>query len=117
MLGVGGPDGETIVEVFQLNEQQQEKLRNWSAELKIRNGLLRDKAETLIAKHRESDPEELLKVSGQYKAIQDSMLENVRMMDKRLLSILNDRQYRRYTELCGLLGQRPVHINRSVDER
>ncbi|NNK76153.1 MAG: hypothetical protein HKP42_08815, partial [Maribacter sp.] len=35
-LGIGGHDNETIAEVFQLNEQQLENLKNWSAELKFR---------------------------------------------------------------------------------
>jgi len=117
VLGVGGPDGETIAEVFQLNETQREKLKNWTAELRIRNDYLRDKAERLIGKNQASPPDELLKVSVAYRAILDSMEQNIRMMDRRLLQIFNDRQYRYYVELCGRLSLRPIHINRSVDER
>ena len=116
-MGVGGPDGETIAEVFQLNELQREKLKNWSAELRIRNGYLSEKAEYLIGKNRTSSPEELLKVSVAYRVLLDSMESNIRMMDLRLLQIFNDRQYRYYVELCGRLSLRPIHINRSVDER
>jgi len=117
VLGVGGKDDETIAEVFQLNEEQLENLRNWSAELKIRNEILRNQAEYLLKQHEESSPEVLLKVSSEYRGILDSMKQNVRMMDKRLLSIFNSKQYKFYLELCNKLTLRPIHINRSVDEK
>lgn len=117
MLGVGGKDDDTIAEVFQLNEEQLENLRNWSAELKIRNEILQNQAEYLLKQHEESSPEVLLKVSTEYRAIIDSMKQNVRMMDKRLLSIFNPKQYEFYLELCNTLTLRPIHINRSVDEK
>ncbi len=117
LLGVGGRDDGTIAEVFQLNEEQLESLRNWSAELKIRNEILQNQAEYLLKKHEESSPEELMRVSMEYKGILDSMKQNVRMMDKRLLSILNPKQYEFYVELCNKLTLRPIHINRSVDEK
>ncbi|MFD2101151.1 hypothetical protein [Flagellimonas iocasae] len=117
LLGIGGKDDEVIAEVFQLNDEQQEKLRNWSAELKIRNGILKEKADFLIKKHEESSIEELLKVSPEYGNILDSMKQNVRMMDKRLLATLNPKQYEFYMELCSKLTLRPIYIDRSVDEK
>lgn len=117
ILGVGGPDGETIAKVFQLNEEQQEKLKNWGAELKVRNDILREKAEYLMKKNENSTPEVLLEVSKQYRAIQDSMFLNIRMMDKRLLTIFNDKQYERYLGFCNELALRPIHVNRSIDEK
>lgn len=117
MLGVGGPDGDVIAEVFQLNDEQNEKLKNWTAELKVRNDILREKAEYLMKKNENSTPEVLLEVSKQYRAIQDSMFQNVRMMDKRLLTIFNDKQYQRYLGFCNELALRPIHVNRSIDEK
>lgn len=117
MLGVGGPDGETMAEVFQLNEEQRERLRNWSAELKYRNALLRDQAEFLLKRNGTSPPEELLKVSVQYRALLDSMQQNILMMDGRMLALFNDRQYQRYLLLCRELSLRPIPRNRSMDER
>lgn len=117
LLGVGGKDDETIAEVFQLNEEQLGNLKNWSAELKIRNEILENQAEYLLKQHAESSPEVLLKVSTEYRTILDSMKQNVRMMDKRLLSILNPKQYEFYVELCNKLTLRPIYINRSVDEK
>ncbi|WP_326277885.1 hypothetical protein [Flagellimonas halotolerans] len=116
ILGVGGRDNETITKVFELTEEQQENLRNWSAELKIRNDFLKDKATYLMKKNKESPPEVLITVSKQYATILDSMKQNVGMIDKRLLRSFNNTQYERYLKLCGQLSLRPIHINRSVDE-
>ncbi|WP_375325044.1 hypothetical protein [Flagellimonas sp. GZD32] len=116
MLGVGGKDDETITKVFELTEEQQKNLRNWSAELKVRNDILKDKARFLMKKHEESSPEVLVTVSEQYKTIMDSMKQNVRMMDKRLLNLFNEKQYERYVKLCEQMSLRPIYINRSLDE-
>jgi hypothetical protein len=116
MLGVGGKDNETITKVFELTEEQQENLKNWSAELKVRNDLLRDKAQYLMKKNEESSPEVLVTVSQEYKIILDSMKQNIRMIDKRLLGTFNEAQYERYTKLCNQMTLRPIYVNRSVDE-
>ncbi|WP_420319941.1 hypothetical protein [Flagellimonas sp.] len=116
-LGIGGENDEAIAEVFQLNEQQLEKLRNWSAELKVRNTLLKDQAKFLLKRNAQSSPEDLLSMSHKYRSLLDSMRQNVRMLDKRLLSIFNSKQYNLYMELCGQMMLRPIHLNRSVDEK
>ena len=116
-MGVGGTDDETIAEVFQLNDEQRQSLRNWSAELKVRNEILSNQAEFLLKQHEESSPEVLMTISKEYKTIMDSMKQNVRMMDKRLLSIFNPKQYNFYVKLCDQLTLRPIYINRSVDEK
>ena len=100
ILGVGGRDNETIIRVFELTEEQQENLKNWSAELKVRNDLLMDRAKYLMKKHEESSPEVLLTVSKEYGSIMDSMKQNVRMIDKRLLTSFSKTQYERYVKLC-----------------
>ncbi|MDF0706438.1 hypothetical protein [Flagellimonas okinawensis] len=115
-MGVGGRDNETITKVFELSEEQRVNLKNWSAELKVRNDILKDKAKFLMKKNEESSPEVLLKVSKEYATIMDSMKQNVRMIDQRLLNSFNDVQYDRYLKLCRQLTLRPIHINRSVDE-
>jgi translation initiation factor 2 alpha subunit (eIF-2alpha) len=116
ILGVGGRDNETITKVFELTEEQQENLKSWSAELKVRNDILKDKAKYLMKKNEKSSPEVLLTVSKEYGSIMDSMKRNVRMIDKRLLTSFNKAQYERYVKLCSQLALRPIHINRSVDE-
>lgn len=116
MLGVGGKDDETIAKVFELTEEQQKSLRNWSAELKVRNDILKDKARFLMKKHEESSPEVLVTVSVQYSTLMDSMKQNVRMMDKRLLNLFNEVQYQRYLKLCEQMTLRPIYINRLLNE-
>ena len=116
-LGIGGKDNETITEVFQLNEEQKEKLKQWSAELKVRNDILKDQAKYLMKQHEASSPEVLMTVSTKYKGLLDSMRQNLRMLDTRMLSVFNDKQYNRYLELCGLLALRPIYVNRSVNEK
>lgn len=116
VLGVGGRDNETITKVFELTEEQQKSLKNWTAELKIRNDIFKDKAAYLMKQNEESSPEVLIEVSKKYQSYIDSMAKNVRMMDKRLLKIFNETQYERYVKLCNQLTLRPIYINRSVDE-
>ncbi|MDF0715903.1 hypothetical protein PY092_07075 [Muricauda sp. 334s03] len=116
ILGVGGRDNETITKVFELTEEQQRNLKNWSAELKIRNDIFKGKAEYLMKQNEESSPEVLMDVSKKYQSFIDSMAKNVRMMDKRLLTTFNKAQYERYLKLCRQMTLRPIHINRSVDE-
>lgn len=117
ILGIGGQDDEVIEEVFQLNDDQKEKMKNWGAELKIRNEILKDQAGYLLKKSEQSSPEDLIAMSYKYKDILDSMKQNVRMLDKRLLSIFNDKQYNFYLELCNQLSLLPIYVDRSVDEK
>ncbi len=116
ILGVGGRDNETITKVFELTEEQRESLKNWSAELKIRNDILKDRAKFLMKKNEESSPEVLVAVSKEYSSIMDSMKQNVLMMDTRLLQSFDQTQYDRYVKLCNQLTLRPIHISKSVDE-
>ncbi|MHA7864390.1 hypothetical protein [Flagellimonas marinaquae] len=116
ILGVGGRDDETIIKVFELTEEQQENLKNWSAELKIRNDIFKDKAAYLMKQNEESPPEVLKEVSKKYQSYIDSMANNVRMIDMRLLGTFNEKQYQRYVKLCSQLSLRPIYVNRSVDE-
>ena len=116
ILGVGGRDNETIAKVFELTEEQQENLKNWSAELKIRNDIFKERAAYLMKQNEESSPEVLMEVSKKYQSFIDSMAKNVHMMDKRLLESFSQVQYDRYLKLCNQMTLRPIYINRSVDE-
>ncbi|MEL7270007.1 MAG: hypothetical protein AAGL34_10555 [Bacteroidota bacterium] len=115
-LGIGSVHDSDIVEIFQLNEEQQTKLKNWSAELGIRNDMLKEKARVLLKKHEESPPDVLLTMSKKYRTILDSMQSNSRMMDKRLLGIFNKKQYNFYVELCSGLSLTPLYVDGLVNE-
>nr|WP_321411595.1 hypothetical protein [uncultured Allomuricauda sp.] len=116
ILGVGGRDNETIAKVFELTEEQQESLKNWSAELKIRNDIFKERAEYLMKQNEDSSPEVLMEVSKKYQSFIDSMAKNVHMMDKRLLESFSQVQYDRYLKLCNQMTLRPIYVNKSVDE-
>ncbi len=116
-LGIGGKNDEEIAEVFQLNDVQLEKLKNWSAELRVRNDFLKDQAKYLLKRNAQSSPEDLLSMSFKYRKLLDSMKQNLRMLDKRLLSIFNEKQYNLYVELCGQMMLRPIYVDRSVNEK
>ena len=116
ILGVGGRDNETIAKVFELTEVQRENLKNWSAEVRVRNDVFKEKAKYLMKQNEESSPEVLIEVSKKYQSYIDSMANNVRLIDKRLLGTFSQAQYDRYLKLCSQLTLRPIYINRSVDE-
>ncbi|SHG17703.1 hypothetical protein SAMN04488116_0102 [Flagellimonas flava] len=116
-LGIGGQDDETITEVFQLSESQKENLENWSAELKVRNDILKDQAKYLLKRQAQASPEDLMAMSYKYRDLLDSMKQNLRMLDKRLLTIFNEAQYNLYIELCNQLTLRPIYVNRSDNEK
>lgn len=116
ILGVGGRDNETIAKVFELTEEQQQSLKNWSAELKIRNDIFKERAEYLMKQNEDSSPEVLMEVSKKYQSFIDSMAKNVHMMDKRLLESFSQVQYDRYLKLCNQMTLRPIYVNKSVDE-
>lgn len=116
-LGIGGKDDETITTVFQLNESQQEKLKNWGAELKVRNDILKDQAKYMLKLQAQGSPEDLMAISYKYRDLLDSMKQNIRMLDKRLLAIFNDKQYDLYIELCNQLTLQPIYVDRSDNEK
>ncbi len=116
-LGIGGRDDERIVQVFQLTEQQIEQLRNWGAELHVRNEFLENRARWLLKNHPQSTTEDIVKMSDEYKAVLDSMRSNMRMLDRRLLSTFNEKQYNLYVMLCNEVLRNPIYANRSVNEK
>ena len=68
ILGVGGRDNEAIIKVFELTEEQQENLKNWSAEVRVRNDVFKEKAKYLMKQNEESSPEVLIEVSKKYQS-------------------------------------------------
>lgn len=115
-LGIGGKDDAIITKVFQLSEKQMENLKNWGAELKFRNEIFKLKAESLLKNHAQASPEDLLKMSYDYRAILDSMAANMKMLDKRMLGTFNNKQYNLYIKLCNQTSRSPIYASRSVNE-
>lgn len=115
-LGIGGKDDVIIAEVFELTEEQTENLKNWGAELKFRNEIFELKANNLLKNHAQASPEDLLKMSYNYKALLDSMAANMRLLDKRMLGTFTNKQYNVYIMLCNQLSRSPIYTSRSVNE-
>lgn len=110
ILGVGITADSTLIEVFQLNEEQKEKLMNWSAELKYRNELLNNQAENLLKRHPQSSAAELMVLAEKYKVIRDSMGTVQRMLDIKTLKSFNENQYELYLALCKEALRRPYFV-------
>lgn len=116
-LGVGGKNHETIAEIFDLNEKQLKNLRNWGAELKYRNEIFIIRAEYLLKNHPHSSHEDLLQLSYKYRGHLDSMMGNLRMIDKRMLGTFNNQQYNLYIQLCNSIQLSPIFVNRDLGEK
>ncbi|MBD0779123.1 hypothetical protein HPE56_15090 [Maribacter sp. ANRC-HE7] len=110
ILGVGITPDSTLIEIFQLNEEQTEKIRNWSAELKYRNELLNSQADNLLKRHPQSTPAELGVLAEKYGVIRDSMAIVQRLVDLRALKVFNDKQYERYLSLCEKAFRQPYRV-------
>lgn len=116
-LGLGGQDNAMIIEIFQLDSLQQVSIKNLSAELKYRNDMLKEQADTVLKHYPQRSTEDMLLLSTKYRTLMDSMQQNLRMLDKRLLESFNPKQYAFYKELCGLTGLTPFFVAPSVKEK
>jgi len=110
ILGVGITKDETIIDVFQLNEEQSEQMINFSAELKYRNELLNNQAENILKRHPQSSAAELMVLAEKYNVIRDSMARVQRMIDIKTLKLFNKNQYLRYLELCSEAFRQPFRV-------
>ena len=115
-LGIGGKDNQTIIAYFQLDALQKDKLKHLSAELKYRNEPFLVRMERLLERHKESSPDELMKMSYTYKAYLDSLDNNMRIVDKKLLTTFNTEQYNRYVTLCNYAQRAPIFAKRQLNE-
>lgn len=110
VLGVGLTDDSTLIEIFQMNEMQQENLANFGAELKYRNELLNDQLENVMKRHPQSNPSELQQLADKYKGVMDSMAVVQQMIDKKVLALFNEKQYELYLTLCKEASRSPFVV-------
>jgi hypothetical protein len=110
ILGVGISKDETIIDVFQLNEEQAEQMINFSAEVKYRNELLNNQAQNILKRHPQSTAAELMVLAEKYNVIRDSMDRIQRMIDIKTLRMFNKKQYQRYLELCNEAYRQPFKV-------
>ncbi len=110
MLGVGGSDSETIVQVFQLNKDQIGKMIEWRAEFEVSSRVYQDEITKLFDTHAQSSSEDLQTLSNKYRVLKDKIIALSKEYDEKLLRIFNEKQYQRYYELCKEAGRNPLQV-------
>ncbi len=111
ILGIGGKDAETLVKVFQMNEEQSQKLETLRAELEVETRLIEDEIKLLFDTHPQSTPEELTTLADKYKKLEAKMARTSYSYDKKLLQIFNAKQYERYSSLCKEASRTPIALD------
>jgi hypothetical protein len=110
MLGVGGSDSETIVQVFQLNKDQISKMNEWRAEFEVSSRVYQDEITKLFDTHAQSSSEDLQALSNKYRILKDKIIALSKEYDEKLLRVFNEKQYQRYYELCKEAGRIPLQV-------
>lgn len=108
-LGIGGKDTETIIEVFQLSEEQLAQMKGWIQELNKSNEEIEEQIDNLLEKHPQSNEEELQDLAEKFKVLRAQIIANSKICDQKLVGILNENQYRRYSTLCEEAFRRPLN--------
>lgn len=99
-LGIGGKDSDVIIQVFQLNEEQQQKMHLWEGELAQYHKIMGDSIRTLFDTHPQKTMEDLQVLANKYKAFRDKIETTSSSYDQKLLATFNQRQYEKYAALC-----------------
>jgi len=109
-LGIGAIDSDTIIQIFQLHEEQIVKLEEFKAALEIETRLLDEERKNLFDNHPQSTPEDLISLGSKYHIIEEKMKQVFVKYDYKLLVIFNEKQYQRYVSLCQEVSRRPLEI-------
>jgi hypothetical protein len=89
---------------------QHEKLVSFSAELKYRNDLLNNELQNVKSRHPQSNVKELSQLADKYKSVMDSMFTIQTMIDKRMMTLFNAKQYELYRNLCKEASRSPFIV-------
>lgn len=109
-LDIGGKNGDTLIQVFQMNEEQIGQMETWRAELNIEIKVIEEEIQKLFDNHPQSTPEELTTLASKYKVFEQKIVDASKATDKKLLSIFNRKQYDRYLELCHEAIREPIQV-------
>lgn len=109
-LGIGATESDTIIQIFQLKEEQITKLEEFKAALEIETRLLDDERKNLFDTHPQSTPENLTELGVKYKVIEEKMKQVFEKYDYKLLAIFNEKQYQRYVTLCQEVSRLPLEV-------
>lgn len=109
-LGIGGRDAETIIQVFQLKEDQVAKMNELRSALDKETSPLEGEIKNLLETHPQGTPEELTELAAKFKVLESKIVQISRSYDQRLLAFFNQKQYQRYVELCHEAVRIPLKI-------
>jgi hypothetical protein len=110
VLGVGSTNDSVLINVFQLSDSQIKDLMRYGEEIRYRQEILDTKLENIKNRHPQSTVLELSKLATEYTVIIDSMASVQTMIDKRLLSLFNEKQYTLYRNLCLEASRSPFIV-------
>jgi len=110
ILGVGITKDSVLVDVFQLNAIQTEKLTGYSEEVKYTQDILNKTLQEIRERHPQSTVAELSKLASEYTFIMDSMFSVQTTIDKKLLVLFNEKQYTLYHTLCAEAFKSPIVV-------
>ncbi|MCM4170615.1 hypothetical protein DHD32_03935 [Arenibacter sp. TNZ] len=109
-LGIGATESDTIIQIFQLKEEQITKLEEFKAALEVETRLLDEERKNLFDNHPQSTPEDLTTLGTKYKVIEERMKQVFVKYDYKLLAIFNEKQYERYVSLCQEVSRQPLEV-------
>ena len=109
-LDIGGKNHNTIIDIFQLNQEQQTTLETLRAELEINQNAIEEEIQKLFSTAPQSTQEELISLSDKYKVLKEKMVNAAWESDKKLLETFNPKQYERYLSLCNEALRNPIEI-------
>ncbi|MRI02004.1 hypothetical protein GH721_15780 [Kriegella sp. EG-1] len=109
-LDIGGATANPVVEIFQLNEPQKQKLEELRAKYLLASKSIDDEITKLLAEHPQSTPEELLTLAGKYRKLQLKLMQTSRDVDEELIATFNQQQYDFYLTLCHEAVRKPIVV-------
>ncbi len=113
-LGVGTSDPDTVIEVFQLNNQQIEKLKAVKLAYTDNSQGIQEKIEKLLNEHPQSTPADLTLMAEKYNVLKEEMISLSLKSDEEVLTTFNQKQYERYLILCKETFQKPIVVTPTV---
>lgn len=109
-LGIGATESDTIIQIFQLKEEQIANLEEFKAALEIETRLLDEERKNLFENHPQSTPEDLTTLGTKYKVLEERMKQVFKKYDLKLLALFNEKQYQRYVTLCQEVSRQPLVV-------
>jgi Skp family chaperone for outer membrane proteins len=109
-LDIGGDNTDMMIEVFQLSGKQIKTMENLKSDLEIQTKSLKEDIQKLFNDHPQSSTEELQVLADKYRVLEQKIMDASWECDKKLLTTFNEKQYRRYLDLCHEAFRKPIKI-------